>query len=274
MRNRITITLRDDIIKEVDELVNNLTIRSRSQAIEYLLSKTLSNYQIDSALIIAGGPNEGFKNSSIHKTMQLVRNKPILENIILLLKKRGIKRFVFSCDFMVDQIMNYFSHEKKFDVDINYVISEKPKGRALAIKLARNYFDKTFLVWYGDTLCKFDLSDMIRTHSDTKALATIALTTVSNPLDYGVVKMRGNRIIDFIEKPQKRITESFLVSSGTFLAEPEIFKYINSKMKSLELDLFPKLAKKNLLAGYPFEGMWLNINNKNELQKANILWKG
>lgn len=273
MRNRITITLRNDIIKEVDKLINNLTIRSRSQAIEYLLSKTLSKYQIDNALIIAGGSNEGFKNSSIHKTMQIVRGKPILENIISLLKERGIKRFVFSCDFMVDQIMNHFSDGKKFDVDINYVISQEPKGKALAIRLARNYFDKTFLVWYGDILCKFDLTDMIRTHSDTKAIATIALTTVSNPFDYGVVKMRGNRIINFVEKPQKKIAESFLVSSGIFLAEPEIFKYINSKMKSLELDLFPKLAKKNLLIGYPFEGMWLNVNNKKELQKANILWK-
>ena len=69
------------------------------------------------------------------------------------------------------------------------------------------------------------------------------------------------------------VFESFLVSSGIFLTEPEIFKYISSKMKSLELDLFPKLAKKNLLIGYPFDGMWLNVNNKNELQKANTLWK-
>jgi mannose-1-phosphate guanylyltransferase/phosphomannomutase len=273
MRNRITITLRDDIIKEADKLINNLTIRSRSQSIEYLLSKTLSKYQIDGALILAGGFNKGFKNSSIHKSMQLVNSKPILENIVQLLKKGGIKKIVFSSDFMADQIMKYFSNGEKFGVDIKYVSSQKPMGRALAIKLARNYFDKTFLVWYGDTLCKFDLADMIRTHNDNKALATIALTTVSNPLNYGVVKMSGNRIIDFIEKPQERVAESFLVSSGIFLAEPEIFKYINSEMKSLELDLFPKLAKKRLLIGYPFEGLWLNVNNKNELQKANTLWK-
>jgi NDP-sugar pyrophosphorylase family protein len=273
MRDRITITLRKDVIKEVDKLVNNLTIRSRSQAIEYLLSKTLSKYKIDSALILAGGSNEGFKNSSIHKSMHHVADKPILENIVHLLKKRGIKRFIFSCDLMSEQIMKHFSDGKKFDVDINYVISDEPKGRALAIKMARNYFDKTFLVWYGDTLCKFDLADMIRTHNDTKALATIALTTVSNPLNYGVVKMRGNRIINFVEKPQKRVAESFLVSSGIFLTEPEIFKYINSKMKSLELDLFPKLAKKNLLIGYPFEGTWLNVNNKEELKKAKAIWK-
>lgn len=273
MRNRITITVREDIIREADKLVNNLTIRNRSQAIEYLLSKTLSKYQVDSILILAGGRNDGFESSHVHKTMQLVNGKPVLENIILFLKKQGINRFIFSCDFMSDQIMSYFSDGKKFDVDIKYVLSEKPQGRAQAIKIAKNYFDKTFLVWYGDTLCKFDLVDMIRTHNDAKAIATIALTTVSNPLNYGVVKMQGNRIIDFIEKPQKKIAESFLVSSGIFLAEPEIFKYISVNMKSLELDLFPKLAKKNLLIGYPFEGTWLNVNSKNDLQRANVLWK-
>ena len=273
MRDRITVTLKKEIVKEVDKLINNLTIRSRSHAIEYLLTKMLSKYQVDSALILAGGSNECFKNSSFHKSMQFVRGKPILENIVLLLKERGIKKFVFSCDHMADQIMKHFSDGRKLGVEIKYVVSEEPQGRALAIKAARSHFDKTFLVWYGDTLCKFDLSDMIRTHSDTKALATIALTTVSNPLNYGVVKMKGNRIRDFIEKPKKRMAESFLVSSGIFLAEPEIFKYINSKMKSLEMDLFPKLAKKNLLIGYPFEGLWLNVNDKNELQKANTLWK-
>jgi len=272
MRNRVTITIRDDIIKEVDKLVNNLTIRSRSQAIEFLLSKTISNYKINSALILAGGSSNGFSNQ-VHKCMQKVKNKPILENIILFLKEQGIQNFIFACDNMSNQITSYFSDGKRFGVDIKYVVSEEPKGRALSIKMARNFFDKTFLVWYGDTLCRFDLADMIRVHNDSKALSTIALTTVSNPLNYGVVKMRGNRIIDFVEKPQKKIAESFLVSSGIFLAEPEIFKYINSEMKSLELDLFPKLAKKNLLIGYPFEGVWLNVNNKNELQKANVLWK-
>jgi len=272
MRNRITITLKEDIIKEVDKLVNNLTIRSRSHAIEYLLSKATSNYRINSALILAGGPAGKFTNN-IHKCMQKVKDKPILENIILYLKNQGIENFVLLCDNMSNQITNYFLDGAKLGVNIKYLVAEGQKGPASAIKSAKNLFDKTFLVWYGDTLCKIDLTDMIRTHNDNKSIVTIALTTVSNPLSYGVVKMRGNRITDFVEKPQKKIAESFLVSSGIFLAEPEIFKYISSEMKSLEFDLFPKLAKKNLLVGYPFEGMWLNVNNKNELQKANALWK-
>lgn len=273
MRNRITITLREDVIKEADKLVNNLTIRSRSQAIEYLLSKAISNYQIEGALILAGGYNDGFKSSPMHKSMQLVNGRPILENIIIYLKKNGIKKFILSCDYMADQIMSYFSDGSKLGVDIKYVTAERPEGRANAIKLAKNYFDKTFLVWYGDTLCKLDLPGMIHAHNDSKSVATIALTTVSNPLNYGVVKMRGSRITDFVEKPHDKVAESFLVSSGIFLAEPEIFRYINSEMKSLESDLFPKLAKKNLLIGYPFEGVWLNVNNKDDLQKANNLWK-
>ncbi|MFH1228894.1 MAG: sugar phosphate nucleotidyltransferase [Candidatus Aenigmatarchaeota archaeon] len=273
MRNRITITLRDDIIKEADKLVNDLTIRSRSQAIEYLLSKTISNYQIESALILAGGPNSGFRDSPVHKTMQLVNGKPILENIIIFLKKNGIRKFVISCDNTLDSIKNYLSDGSKLDVEISYVTSEKPIGAAAAIKIAKNYFDRTFLVWYGDTLCKLDLAGMMHAHRDNNSVVTIALTTVSNPLNYGVVKMKGNIITDFCEKPQNKVAESFLVSSGIFIVEPEIFRYISSEMKSLESDLFPKLARKGLLIGYPFEGVWLNVNSKNDLQKANNLWK-
>ncbi|MBD3155374.1 MAG: ribbon-helix-helix protein, CopG family, partial [Candidatus Aenigmarchaeota archaeon] len=42
-RQRVTVTLKKEIVQQVDRLIDNLKIRSRSQAIEYLLSKTLSD---------------------------------------------------------------------------------------------------------------------------------------------------------------------------------------------------------------------------------------
>jgi len=193
-----------------------------------------------------------------------------LEHVVSMLKNFGISNVVIYVDHKGNEIIEHLKDGNKLGVNIKYLIGDKPRGRALPLKLARPYFNKTFLVYYGDTLSKIDINDMARLHRDNRALATLALTTVSNPKRYGVVKLRGNRIIDFIEKPKE--TGSHLVSCGIFLAEPELLKYISKDMYSPETDLFPKLSKKNLLLGYPYEGLWLNINDKLALQQARNLW--
>ena len=267
MRKRVTITIRGDVLSEVDKSINGLTIRSRSQAIEYMLSKNLEQYKVDSALILAGGKDI---IENVHKCMVDVKGKPVLEHVISMLKGFGINNIVIYVDHRGEKVIEHFGDGNKYGVSIKYLIGDKPRGRALPLKLARPYFNKTFLVYYGDTLSKLDINDMARLHKDNRALATLALTTVSDPKRYGVVKLRGNRIIDFVEKPKE--SGSHLVSCGIFLAEPELLKYVSKKMYSPETDLFPKLSKRNLLLGYPYEGLWLNINDKQTLGQARNLW--
>jgi len=42
-------------------------------------------------------------------------------------------------------------------------------------------------------------------------------------------------------------------------------------MKSIEKDLSPKLVEKGILTGYPFQGIWLNINTSKDLRKTRII---
>ena len=83
-------------------------------------------------------------------------------------------------------------------------------------------------------------------------------------------KSRAFLLKEISAKPKKDV-KSYLVSAGYFLFEPEIFKHISRDMKNLEKDLFPKLAEKGLLYGYPFQGMYLNVNNEQDLRKAKAL---
>jgi len=266
-RRRITITVKEEVLHEVDKLVNDMTIRSRSQAIEFLLTKTVEKYKIGGALILAGGRD---KLDGRPKCMALVNGKPVLEHVIIHLGAAGVDNIVIYVDWEGDKITGYFKDGKALGVKIRYMVGERPQGRAIPIKMAHDYFDDTFLVYYGDTLCSIDIKDMIRSHKDNASLVTMALTTVSNPGSYGVVKMKGNRITDFEEKPEK--IGSHMVSAGIFLIEPSVLRSITNDMASPENDLFPKLAKKNQLFGYLFEGLWLNINDASALRKANNLW--
>ena len=53
----------------------------------------------------------------------------------------------------------------------------------------------TFLVIGGDDLTNIDLTAMLKYHRSKEALATIALTTVTDPSHFGVVVLEeGGRI--------------------------------------------------------------------------------
>jgi NDP-sugar pyrophosphorylase family protein len=271
-RQRVTVTLKEDIVNQVDQLIDGLQIRSRSQAVEYLLSKTLSEFSIRNVLILAGGYGKRMGNlvKDTPRSLLLVKGKPILQHIIERLQSFNINHFLIYVDHLGDQIMNYFGDGSSFGVSIEYLVGNKPQGTIYPLNMARSKINDTFLVVYGDTISSLDINDFLEFHRKNQNLATVALTTVSNPRDYGVINLKGNKITMFKEKP-KTTTDSYLVSGGMFIFEPRIFNYISTKMKSIEDDLFPGLVDKRIISGYPFQGLWLNINNPKDLKKARII---
>lgn len=271
-RKRITITIRDDVIKQADRLIDGLQIRSRSQAVEYLLVKILSSTKINTALILAGGDRKEMSelNKNIQRCMLLIKGKPILQHIIERLESYNISNFIIYVDHLGKQIMDYFGDGSTFGVKIKYLVGDRPRGTIYPLILVKKEMRDTFIVVYGDIISSLDIDDFLKFHRESQSLATVALTSVSNPKDYGIVNIKGNKITLFEEKPANEL-DSFLVSAGIFIFEPRIFNYISNSMQSIERDLFPILVKKNILVGYPFQGMWLNINTPKDLQKARIL---
>ncbi|MCX8178864.1 MAG: sugar phosphate nucleotidyltransferase [Candidatus Aenigmarchaeota archaeon] len=268
MRNRISITLKKDIIEQVDRLVDGMQIRSRSQAIEYLLAKTLTDIKLKTALVLAGGEKEDFKGRN--RFMMPIKGKPILSYVIEHLASFNVNKILVYVDCFKEEVMNYFKNGNDFHVSIEYLTSDKSKGNIQPLLMARKKINDTFIVFYGDTISSIDLADMLAFHRQNQNIATVALTTVSNPKDYGIAVLKGNKVMDFKEKPEEDM-QSFLVSSGIFIFEPRIFNYIGSGMKSIEKDLLPYLVKKQLLTGYTFQGKWLNINTKKDFKKALLM---
>ena len=91
-------------------------------------------------------------------------------------------------------------------------------------------------------------------------MCTIALTTVSDPSQYGVALLNGNRIITFVEKPSKENAPSNLISAGLFIIEPDALELIPDGYAKLEFDVLPKLADEDRLFGYNFPGTYLDTN--------------
>lgn len=274
-RERLTITLRRDLISQIDRKIDLVRIRNRSHAIEYLLSKSLGG-KISQAFILAGG--HGLKmrpfTYEMPKSMIPIHNRPLLEHTIELLRNNNIRDIYIAIDYLGGKIKEYFGDGAKFGVKITYVESKKPLGTAGALLDAKKHLNHSpFLLIHGDVIADIDLTDMIDFFEEEKGIATMALTSVEDPSSYGAVRLRGSRIVEFSEKPKSEARTSRLINAGIYIMNPNIFSYIpQKKTPSLEQDVFPKIVSEGKMIGYHFAGSWFDISTPKSYERAIREW--
>lgn len=279
MKERITITLNEDLIKQLDKRIDGKEIKNRSQEIEKILEDSLGISIPSRALILAGGKGTRLMPLTYKtpKALIEVQGKTLTEWLFELFKKYGIRDVILSVGYLADKIKDYFTDGSKFGMNIEYVEEDpnKPLGTAGPLRLVEDILTDSFIVSNGDELKCINLPRMFRLHKRKNALATIALTTVDNPSLYGVARLEGSRIVEFVEKPKKSEAPSNLINSGFYILEPEVIEMIpKGKFCSLEREIFPKLAREGRLRGFPFSGQWFDTGNFERLEKARKLWKG
>lgn len=278
-RQRVTITIRDDLLRSLDRVIDHQRIRNRSHAIEVLLSRIL-NTEVRQAVILASG--EGVKmrpfTYEVPKPLIPVNGRPLLENTIDMLRHHGITSIVMTISHLAEKIRHHFGDGSKFGVTIRYVHEKKPSGTGGALLAARPYLeDDSFIALYGDVLVDLDLTEFLQAHENTKAaVGTLALTSVADPSAYGAVRLRGTRVVEFSEKPPVRSDVSRLVFAGVAAFQPTVFNFFPKTKRgplSLERHIFPKLINQGRLYGYPFEGQWFDVSTPDAYEQVLKQWK-
>ncbi len=225
------------------------------------------------AVIMAGGFGTRIQplTSSMPKPMIPLFNRPIMLHIVELLKKYDITDLVMLLYHQPDMIKKFFRDGSDFGVKITYVTPLEDMGTAGAVKAAEKYLNERFLVISGDLLTDFNLKKILDFHTDNKAMATITLTSVKDPLQFGVVITdKEKRITQFLEKPGWGEVISDTINTGIYVLEPEIFTYIpKGENFDFSQDLFPLMLKnKDQLYGYPAKGYWRDIGNTDSYREA------
>ncbi|MEX0649382.1 MAG: sugar phosphate nucleotidyltransferase [Candidatus Andersenbacteria bacterium] len=278
-RERITITVRKDLLRRLDRTIDHQRIRNRSHAFEVLLARILGN-DIHQAVILASGVGVKMRpfTYEIPKPLIPVSGQPLLEHTIELLRDHGIRNIVLTVSHLADKIQQHFGDGSKFGVSIRYVQEKRPTGTAGALQAAQKKLDEgPFLMMYGDVLLNLDLTDFLQAHQNTRAaVGTIALTSVADPSAYGAVKLRGTRVVEFSEKPVISSDVSRLVFAGAAAFDPSVFTFLpkgKKKATSLERDIFPQLIEEGRLYGYPFEGQWFDVSTPEVYEQVLKHWK-
>lgn len=229
------------------------------------------------AVVMAGGEGSRLRPLTIGrpKPMVAVVNKPIMSHILDLLKRHGITDIAVTVQYLADMLQDFYGNGSAFGMNISYAVEELPMGTAGSVKNAEPLLprDEPFLIISGDALTDIDLGEVIAFHRQHQALATLALSRVPEPLEYGVVIVDAEgRIMQFQEKPSWGEVISDTVNTGIYVVEPEILDLIEpGKAADWSKDLFPRLLKDGApLYGYIAPGYWCDVGNIAEYMRASF----
>ncbi|NEQ74142.1 MAG: NTP transferase domain-containing protein [Okeania sp. SIO2C9] len=226
------------------------------------------------AVLMAGGSGTRLRplTCDLPKPMVPILNRPIAEHIINLLKKHQIREIIATLHYLPDVMREYFQDGSQFGVEMTYAVEEEqPLGTAGCVKNIAELLDETFLVISGDTITDFDLTTAIEFHKKNNSKATLVLTRVPNPIEFGVVITdEKQRIKRFLEKPSTSEIFSDTVNTGTYILEPEILNYLPDNQESdFSKELFPLLLDKNEpMYGYIAEGYWCDVGHLDAYREA------
>jgi dTDP-glucose pyrophosphorylase len=220
------------------------------------------------AVITAGGKGSRLSPITRAYPKELIQfcGVPVIEYGINLLRDSGIEDIFIVAGTKKGALQDYLGNGEIFGVNIAYIIQEQPKGLGHSVLMVEHYIDDDFVLLLGDTIIigEKDLRQMIETHKNNCASATVLVEHVKDPERYGVVKFDDNdKIISLYEKPREqkikdefKINDGWYAIAGLYVINKNIFSFIKETKQDMnnEIQLTDaiklSLEKSNIILSY------------------------
>ena len=233
---------------------------------------------IKKGIILAGGSGTRLSplTKSVNKQLLPINDKPMIFYPLSIMMLSNIKKILMIVNpGQIYNFKNLLGDGSKYGIEIIYKIQDKPRGLPDAFNLGKNFINKDNVAlilgdnfFYGQSLTK--KLEKSYTHKNG---ATIILKEVSRPENYGVAKIKKNKIEKIIEKPKKFISNKAI--TGLYFFDKNVSEYTRKLKKSkrgeLEItDLIKEYKKKNKLK-YEFIGrgaIWSDAGKMEDLNNV------
>lgn len=225
-------------------------------------------------MVMAGGEGTRLRPMTANQPKPLlpVVNRPIMEHVLRLLRRHGFHETVITVQFLASLVRNYFGDGDELGMSLQYATEGTPLGTAGSVKNAEDALrHEPFLVISGDALTDIDLTALVNFHRERGALVTVALKSVPDPLEFGIVITGAHgRVERFLEKPTWGQVFSDTVNTGIYVMEPEVLKEVSAgEVVDWSGDVFPKLlAAQAPIYGYVADGYWEDVGTLESYMKS------
>ena len=212
---------------------------------------------IKKGIILAGGHGTRMSplTKAVNKQLLPIYDKPLIYYPLSILMLAKIKDILIIVNKgQCAQFKKILPEGKNLGIKINYAEQKYPRGLPEAFTIGEKFIGKNNVAlilgdnfFYGQ-----NLTEKLKNCTKLQSGAKIFLHPVSNPSQYGVVKINSkNKILKIIEKPKKYLSN--LAITGLYFFDNNVIKYTRSlkpsKRNELELvDILKKYNKKNKLS--------------------------
>ena len=234
------------------------------------------------AVVLVGGFGTRLRplTNSLPKPLLPLGQRTILEWLLVHLARGGVTDAVLALGFKPEPFMQAYPDARCAGVRLSYAIEDSPLDTAGAIGFAARSAGlhergETFVVANGDIVTDLSVGDLVAAHRANVshgARATIHLTPVADPSQYGVVEFEeGGRVRGFREKPAPGTTTSRHVNAGTYVFEPDVLDIMPGDAPlSVERVTFPALVERGALFAHPTDDYWLDAGRPESYLRANL----
>lgn len=217
-------------------------------------------------VIMAGGKGSRLYpyTKIIPKPLIPIGDTPIVERIMNQMMEYGFHEFYLTINYKKELIKAYFNDDHGYHLHL--IEEDEPLGTAGSLQLAKKVLTGSFLVSNCDILVDVNYTKLLMHHKAHKNKITLVTAMKSYEIPYGVVNLGENGSIDaLMEKPRYEL----LVSTGLYVLEEEILKYIPSDQYFDMTDLIRKCLKHGEQVGaYPvMDSAWLDMGEFSEMKK-------
>jgi glucose-1-phosphate cytidylyltransferase len=246
-------------------------------------------------LILAGGMGTRLAEETdlTPKPMVEIGGYPILWHIMRHYAQHGFKEFVLAAGYKSYQIKRFLldyrvatssltldmasdsvslhdeGDERRLDWTVHVLetgINTATGGRVRrALPLVG---DETFMMTYGDGVSDVDLGALLDFHRSHGKVATV---TIVRPKSlFGYMEIDGNRVTQFLEKPQELAD---WINGGFFVLEPTVADYLGGDSMPWERKPLERLASDGELMAYRHEGFWQCMDSPRDKRLLEAMWE-
>ena len=189
------------------------------------------------AVILAAGESSRFWPLNYqHKSLLKIMGRSLIWYTIDGLRKTGIKDIIIvqGPKRDIEQNLKTCPVPNSFWCGVKYVIQKKPKGMGNALWQAKNLLKGQFFVLNAERIDSEEIVERLKVKSQRAKVKTVLTgQKTENPQIFGMAKLKGDRILEIVEKPKKRKEPSNIKAVGVYLLEPKFFEVYQKVRKHM-----------------------------------------
>jgi NDP-sugar pyrophosphorylase family protein len=221
------------------------------------------------ALILAGGLGTRMKplTFSIPKPLLPFGDKPILEHAFRNLRSHGVTHVLLALGYMPELIRAYCREGRQWDLNIEYVVEDRPLGTAGPLGLAREKVNpqENIIVMNGDVLTDLNFTELMRFHEEGRFGVTMAYASIVSKSAFGVVEVENGRLVAVREKPET----TQLVNAGIYVVSGRCISLVPNNTYFTMPQLMSTIIERGEEVGaFPIRGFWRGLETRTDIDEA------